>query len=65
MKKEAMIKECVTFGLESEENKKEVVDAACRILFALNHIPSYKKLTNKELEQLSVGAVDARVLLLD
>ena len=54
-KKEEMIKNFVSYGLENNETKKEVFDAACQILFALNNIPAGKKLSDKELDQIAGG----------
>ena len=62
MKKEDLIKEWVTRGLENKESKKEVVDGVCRILFALNNIPTEKKLTSEQLDQIAGGATYTRIV---
>ena len=56
-KKEEMIKNFVSYGLENNEAKKEVFDAATQILFALNNIPEGRKLSDKELDQIAGGAL--------
>ena len=51
-----IFKEIISFGSESEENKKKAIQGACAIIAVLNSSDG-KKLTKEELEKMYGGFI--------
>ena len=53
--KKQLMRDFVMWGTESDKNRQEAIDAACRVISALYSLPSGKKLTEKEQAKLAGG----------
>lgn len=53
--KKQLMRDFVQWGTENEKNRQEAIDAACRIITALNSAPAGKKLSEQDLDKLAGG----------
>lgn len=55
MDKKKTFKEVLSWANTSNKNKQEAINLACYVIAALNNMPSDKRLSQSELENLSGG----------
>lgn len=53
--KKQLMRDFVQWGTESDKNRQEAIDAACRVISALYTAPSGKKLSEQDLDKLAGG----------